>query len=359
MKIWAQYIWIGGVEPTKRVKTLRSKGKPLEVKKPISQVEEIPEWTFDGSSTFQSEGSRSDLRLIPVKFIPDPLINICGENDILVLCEVSNIDGLLHQTNTRHRLLEAAKKYKKHQALFGFEQEYTLYDQDGDRPLRWPRSGSTYPAPQGRYYCGVGCDEVYGEEVMEEHAKVCLKAGLHLCGINPEVMPSQGEFQMGPLPAPEIADQLWLARYLLYKVAAKYNVSVKLDPKPIAGDWNGDGCHVHFSTKAIRRNSGLKAIDLACKRLEKFHKEHIAVYGPFNEQRLTGKHETAPISQFRFASLDRGASIRIPAITKDVKTHIEDRRPAANIDPYEVCQALLETVCGKGFKPHREPDVKL
>lgn len=39
--------------------------------------------------------------------------------------------------------------------------------------------------------------------------------------------------------------------------------------------------------------------------------------------------------------------------------YLEDRRPAANIDPYEVCLALLETICGRGFNPYREPDVEL
>jgi glutamine synthetase len=28
------------------------------------------------------------------------------------------------------------------------------------------------------------------------------------------------------------------------------------------------------------------------------------------------------------------------------KGYFEDRRPAANMDPYEVCAMLIETVCG-------------
>jgi hypothetical protein len=37
------------------------------------------------------------------------------------------------------------------------------------------------------------------------------------------------------------------------------------------------------------------------KKLEKTHMEHIAQYGANNEQRLTGKHETADMNTFGYA----------------------------------------------------------
>lgn len=357
--IWAEYIWIGGVDKDKRVKTLRSKGRIVEVEGRILDPKSFPEWGFDGSSTNQAKSRPSDLSLVPVHVVHDPIREISDKGNVLVLCEVRTIDGEPHETNTRYRLVEASRRYKKHNAWFGFEQEYTLYDRDGVRPLRWPE-GAGNPAPQGRYYCGVGSDEIYGEEVMEEHAKACLKAGLSLAGVNAEVMPAQWEFQIGAIGAPRVADELWLARWLLYKIAAKHGISVKLDPKPMPGDWNGAGCHANFSTEAMRNEGGLDIIFEACERLGGFHKKHIAVYGPLNEERLTGEHETCPINEFRYAAYDRGASIRIPIGTmKEGEGYLEDRRPAANIDPYEVCLAILETVCGRGFKPYRKPDVEI
>ena len=357
-RAWAEYIWIGGVEPSKKVKTLRSKSRIIEVESlaDLKKPERIPEWAYDGSSTYQAEGRLSDVRLKPIYVVPD-FRKIYSPYDILVLCETYTRDGASHETNTRRRLIDATKKYREHEAWFGFEQEYTLYDQDGIRPLRWP-VGAGYPAPQGRYYCGVGCDEVYGEEVIEEHTRICLQVGLSLSGINAEVMPAQWEFQIGVLPAPEVADQLWLARWLLYKVFSKYKVSVRLDPKPITGDWNGAGCHTNFSTKEMRGPGGLTVITDACERLKLFHAQHIGVYGPFNDERLTGRHETCAITEFRYAPYDRGASVRIPIATMDKNMgYLEDRRPAANADPYEVCLALLETVCGEGFKLYRKPDI--
>ncbi len=36
-------------------------------------------------------------------------------------------------------------------------------------------------------------------------------------------------------------DQMWLARYILNRVAEDFDVVVSYDPKPVKGDWNGAG----------------------------------------------------------------------------------------------------------------------
>ena len=54
----------------------------------------------------------------------------------------------------------------------------------------------------------------------------------------------------------------------------------------------------------------------------------------------------AKITEFFYGVSDRGASIRIPMSTaNEGKGYLEDRRPAANMDPYLVCAALIETTC--------------
>ena len=335
MKIKAEYIWMDGHKPTEK---LRSKTKILNEK--VNNVSDLPMWGFDGSSTMQATGQNSDCLLEPVKFIPDP---IRGGNNVIVLCEVFNADGTVHKTNTRAGLRELSKKYKEQESWFGIEQEYTLFQ--GIKPLGWPDNG--FPAPQGGYYCGVGADEVFGRPVVEAHMEACINANLEISGINAEVMPAQWEFQIGPLDALEAADQTWLARWLLYRIGEDFNVSATLHPKPVSGDWNGAGAHTNFSTKAMRKEGGMKVIEEACEKLSKKHTEHMAVYGAHNEERMTGLHETCKIDEFRYGVSDRGASVRISMATaKDGKGYLEDRRPAANMDPYLVCAKLIETVCG-------------
>ena len=63
--IKAEYIWIDGTEPTPK---LRSKTKILDA--PVKKLDEIPEWGYDGSSTYQATGHFSDLLLRPVKALP-------------------------------------------------------------------------------------------------------------------------------------------------------------------------------------------------------------------------------------------------------------------------------------------------
>jgi glutamine synthetase len=334
MKVMAEYIWMDGHQPTQK---LRSKTKILNKK--ISSVSELPEWGFDGSSTNQAEGNFSDCLLKPVWLCKDP---IRGKENILVMCEVMNADGSVHASNTRAHLREIEEKFSKENIWFGIEQEYTFFE--GRNPLGWPEGG--YPAPQGPFYCGVGADEAFGREIVEDHLDLCLEAGLELSGINAEVMPGQWEYQIGPLGPLEVADQMWVSRWLLYRISEDYGVSATLHPKPVKGDWNGAGAHINFSTQSMREKGGLKVIEDACEKLSKKHDEHIAVYGAHNEERLTGDHETQSISQFSYGVSDRGASIRIPMQTSnDGYGYLEDRRPSSNMDPYQACSILIETTC--------------
>jgi len=331
--IKAEYIWVDGREGTRG---LRSKTKVVEK---AEKVSDLPEWTFDGSSTGQATGEFSDCYLRPVFMCDDPLRS--GDSK-LVLCEVFNADGTPHVTNTRAPLRAVAERTATLEPWFGIEQEYTMFQ--AGRPLGWPDNG--YPAPQGPFYCGIGADEVFGREVADAHLDACLAAGLRVCGINAEVMPGQWEFQVGPVPALEVGDELLVARYLLYRVGEEYDVAMTLDPKPVRGDWNGAGAHTNFSTKAMRAEGGIRAILDAMPKLQARHDHHIANYGEGIERRLTGKHETCSYREFKYGVGHRGASIRIPLhVEQQGRGYLEDRRPCANVDPYTVARLLLETIC--------------
>ncbi len=209
--------------------------------------------------------------------------------------------------------------------------------------MGWPPN--CFPAPQGGYYCGVGADEVFGRELVERHLDACMKIGLSISGINAEVMPAQWEFQIGPVGTPEVSDQLWVARWLLYRLGEDLGISATLDPKPVRGDWNGAGAHCNLSTKYMRED--YDACVAAAEALATKAELHIANYGHRIEERLTGQHETLSYKEFRYGVSDRGASVRIPwQVARDRKGYIEDRRPNANSDPYVVTRLVMDTVCG-------------
>lgn len=347
-KIIAEYIWIDGTGLN-----LRSKSRTLNG--PITDVSELPEWNYDGSSTEQAPTEDSEVIMKPVAFFPDPFR---GGDNILVMTATyrwaneEKTELRPANTNFRHHALPIFEAAKDEHPWFGIEQEYTLFECTNaftKWPLGWPEGG--FPPAQGPYYCSVGATTCFGRVVMDNHYRACLAAKITISGTNGEVMPGQWEFQIGPCEGVDIGDHLHVARYLLGRVTEDLNIGMSLEPKPLQGDWNGAGCHTNYSTLSMRNEGGIKAIHEAITKLEKTHTEHIAMYGAGNEQRLTGKHETCTITQFRSGVGDRGASIRIPTSTNaEGKGYLEDRRPASNIDPYIVGAMLVSTTIleGKG-----------
>ncbi|PTX43017.1 glutamine synthetase [Christiangramia gaetbulicola] len=326
-----EYIWLDGYKPEAN---LRSKTKIISGKEEPS-LKNLPLWSYDGSSTQQAAGSSSDCILKPVKVWKDA----GRDNGYLVMCEVFNADLTPHKTNNRAKYEDALDFW------FGFEQEYVITK--NGLPLGFPTEG--YPAPQGKYYCGIGTKNAVARDFVEEHLDLCLACGLDITGINAEVMVGQWEFQLLGKTAKAAADDLWLARYLLFRVAEKHGLEIELHPKPVKGDWNGSGMHANFSNEQMRSVGGEEYFKNILKNLDITHQDHIANYGSMNHERLTGLHETQSIDQFSFGVSDRGASIRIPITTveNEWKGYLEDRRPASNACPYLITSKIVETVTEK------------
>ena len=328
----AEYIWLGGNNE------FRSKTRVFNEE--IRLLDQLPEWNYDGSSTEQAQGTDSEVILLPRQIFPDPLR---GGNSILVWCETTRPDGTYLENSHRHWANEIFEKNKGAEPWFGLEQEYFMINTVTQKPLGYDENKT-----QGQFYCSVGAENAFGRDLAEEHLHVCISAGIKISGINAEVAPGQWEFQIGPCVGIEEGDHLWMARYLLVRLAEKYNITIDFEPKPLEGDWNGSGCHANYSTKEMREGTfgktGLEHIDEAIEKLSHKHMEHMAVYGSGNEKRMTGAHETASYDTFSHGVANRGASIRRGNDTvKKGKGYFEDRRPSSNCDPYLVTGMLFKT----------------
>jgi glutamine synthetase len=342
-----EYVWNDG-------ENLRSKIKIMKFNTQFISIHNIPEWNYDGSSTGQSETGNSDLLIKPIYYCNNPFFTSTDYcKYYLVLCQVMNPDGSPHNTNNYIKLYKLLQSHFKldndfFDSWFGIEQEYLIldknfgcYDEININKNYNYNEESNYNKNQ--HYCSVGTGKALGRQIAEEHMNMCIEAGIKICGINSEVTSSQWEFQIGPLNAFDVSNQLWMARYILIKVAEKYNAVISFHPKPFP-QLNGSGAHTNFSTRNMRENGGLAKIYEVIDKLSKTHKEHIAVYGRYNELRLSGTNETAHIDTFSYGSCDRGSSIRIPLnVLRDGCGYLEDRRPAANMDPYLVTERILRT----------------
>jgi len=324
-----EYVWLDGYVPEPNLR-----GKTKIVDKAPASVEDCPEWGFDGSSTERAEGHDSDCILKPVRLYPDS-----GRNDaFIVLCEVYLPSGDPHPSNHRAKILDDPGTW------VGLEQEYFLM-QEG-RPLGFPEFG--FPGPQGKYYTGVGYENVgdISRQIVEEHLELCLDAGINHEGINAEVAKGQWEFQVFAKGSKNAADDVWIARYLLQRLTEKYGVYIEYHCKPISGDWNGSGMHCNFSTDYMRDTGGKEYFLKLMDAFDENRDEHIAAYGPDNHMRLTGLHETQSIDKFSWGVADRGASIRVPHafVKDDYKGYLEDRRPNSQGDPYKIVGRILKTI---------------
>tara|TARA_R110000782_G_scaffold102791_7_gene190210 strand:+ start:267 stop:1268 length:1002 start_codon:yes stop_codon:yes gene_type:complete len=324
-KVRVEYVWLDGKEG---MPGMRSKARYIR-KSAVKHLylSDIPNWSFDGGSTNQGTLENSDRTIAPVKLYVDPF----HEGGYLVLCKV-----LDHKSNTRNALREV-EEYSD-SMLVGFEQEFTLLNPATGDPI-----GDCFGKDvlQERFYCGVGPMNQIGRWLMDDFEEKAVKAGVDLYGVNAEVMPGQWEFQISEQPPIAAADDLWMARYILDRVAESKPIVISYEPKP-SPTMNGAGCHTNISTNQTRECLDLEYLrdTFACD-----HHQFLMTCGQGTEARLTGECETSSWKTFSVGQADRGASIRIPReVALAGEGYFEDRRPSANCDPYLVLTAVINSM---------------
>lgn len=349
-----EYIWIGGNDEFRsKVRCFPSDLKPTD--RLFHRLLEM-DWNYDGSSTNQALTEDSEVLIIPIRTYADRV----DSTKYYVLCDTFRVtldekgDRIKVPLENNYRTILASNWATTAGPLdiwFGFEQEFFIFDCESQTML----GNYTDMPQQGPYYCAVEAvpGYTYGKNSRSIHSvrsiteaitKRCIDIGLGITGWNLEVAPGQTEIQIFGKGL-KACDDLMMLRYLIHRVLNDNNMRPIFDPKPLGAGWNGSGLHANISTEATRVNGGIATIHKYLTAFEATHAEHIAVYGDGNKDRLTGIHETSSMDKFSWSVGGRNTSVRIPRSVDWAKCgYFEDRRPAANANPYRIAKRVIDTI---------------
>ena len=316
---FVEYIWLEG-SGSDRIVRSRSRLLPLIDANP--RLEDFPVWSLASASVVQLPDDAQGALLLPVCHARDPLRD--GDHH-LVLCEVFGSDGREHASNTRAELravLDAGAR--RQQVWMAFDQPCSLRWIDDESNSAGALQGCDPVGPRG----------LSAHDVAELHARQCLQAGLSFCGIEAAAEPWQWQFSIGPRnhrrdepPMIQAADQLWLARHLLQRIAADAGAIVHF------GSWQGrsrgsihGSLRTRFSTAATRGQGGPRAVAAALDRLQARRDEHLRVYGCAVSRR------------------EHDGELRADGVHAGATGQIEELRARGDADPYRVAARISATV---------------
>ena len=148
MSIILEYIWLDGISK------LRSKYKTIYHDNINFTLKDVPNWNYDGSSTFQATTENSEIILVPCNIYKNPFFQ--NNNSYLVLCDTYyRKNNILTPTDTNHRNM-ANKIFNMQLEMepwFGIEQEYFMMScnntHDSDIPIMFITDMN--PMEQGNY----------------------------------------------------------------------------------------------------------------------------------------------------------------------------------------------------------------
>ena len=338
MNTYLEYIWLDSNNH------FRSKTKII-FNNLVVDLKDVPEWNYDGSSTGQADTNDSEIMLVPIFLCPDPFR---GKNHRLVYCACyKDSHALLNNNYSKATDVFDSASVNYYKPWFGMEQEFFIMDNETEFPINFNKSNK-----QGKYYCNIDEAPITERNIMEEFIEKSEFSRIKVCGINAEVAQGQWEYQIGPCLGIEIGHHMMISRYILCRIANKYNCHIDFSPKPLGNEWNGSGCHTNYSTIFTRNGdqekSGLMVIYEYIEALKDVHKEMMEEYGKDNHLRMTGNCETANYDTFNYSVGGRTTSIRIGNETNsNKKGYFEDRRPSSNCDPYLVAYLLFYHTCIK------------
>jgi glutamine synthetase len=218
-KIIIDYVWVDGQES----QILRSKTRILYVdlrrysdlnsymgETPrvltFSDFEKIPTWEFNG--TFTEHNPKCTLKPVKLyKYLDGKYIVLCDTYDSLNEQPLS--------TNFRVRLKDLTKNLSE--TDFNVKQEFILLN--------------SVKLKNNDYFCGL---ESYGSEVLEEFIKICLDLEIPIDEVYSTDHLGKWSYRLTDNNILTMADNLWISRFILYKVCNKLKEKVTFDSNKLA-----------------------------------------------------------------------------------------------------------------------------
>lgn len=321
-------------------------GVNKNVEVPAAQFEKALEGEilFDGSSI---EGfariEESDMLLKPDfdTFRIFPWGNAEGKIGRLI-CDIMNPDGTPFEGCPRQTLKRICKKAEKMGYVMqaGPEAEFFLFliDENGN-PTR-----NTHDS--AGYFDLAPLD--LGEDARREIINVLNSLGFEVEAGHHEVAKGQHEIDFKHAPAVETADNVSTFKFVVRKIAQKYNLHATFMPKPVYGI-NGSGMHVHQSLTKDGENifydpKSSDGLSVIAKQyiagILKHAKNFVAITNPLvnSFKRLVPGYE-APVN-IAWSERNRSPLVRVPAKRGD-STRIEVRIPDPSANPYLALTVML------------------
>ena len=275
----ADYVWIspdGDLESKTRI-------IPVGVDANKEPVPVIDRWT--------AHTNHGPILLSPCHYLPDPLR---PQPSFITLCEVRDKDDNCPVSNHRNTLRHLLGRDQT--IWWGFRQEYELYES----------AVNVEAAPKEHF------------AVAERHLGACMDAGLMIHSADL----ATGNFKVGHRGMPAtvdpdaptalvVADHLWIARYLLTKVAREYG----LEPS-----YANLQCAAFFSTERMR-NLAPTGIDLA---------DNIIRLGTA----LASDEDSSWRPDLRACVVAQQGGFEC----------LEDQNPPGTMDPYQIAGRLLAAI---------------
>ncbi len=181
------------------------------------------------------------------------------------------------------------------------------------------------------------------QDIRSEIMLTLRKAGVPVeCHHHEVATGGQCELDLRYAPLTKMADYIMLSKYVIKNVARKYSKTATFMPKPLGGDNNGSGMHIHTSLWKDGRNlfydmKGYGQISETCKwfigGLLKHSRAILAFGAPtINSYRRLAPGSEAPV-HLAYSATNRSAVCKIPlysALAHDKRVEFRAADPSAN-----------------------------